>query len=95
MHAQLAAAPYLHNGSVPTLVELLKPAAQRVGSFQVGPAYDVQNVGLAAQQSKFDYRLQTTDCSARDSGNSRCGHEYGTGLADSEKRALLEYLKSL
>lgn len=90
-----AAAPYLHNGSVPTLVELLKPAAQRVSSFQVGPAYDVQNVGLAAQQSKFDYSLQTTDCSARDSGNSRCGHEYGTSLADTEKRALLEYLKSL
>jgi hypothetical protein len=90
-----AAAPYLHNGSVPTLAELLKPAAQRVSAFQVGPAYDVQNVGLAVQQSKFDYRLQTTDCSARDSGNSRCGHEYGTGLADTEKRALLEYLKSL
>lgn len=90
-----AAAPYLHNGSVPTLAELLKPAAQRVAAFQVGPAYDVASVGLAAQQSKFGYTLQTTDCSARDSGNSRCGHEYGTSLPEAEKKALLEYLKSL
>jgi hypothetical protein len=90
-----AAAPYLHNGSVPSLAELLKPAAQRVAAFKVGPAYDVINVGLAVEQSKFDYTLQTTDCSARDSGNSRCGHEYGTSLPEAEKKALLEYLKSL
>ncbi|WP_244247972.1 hypothetical protein, partial [Pseudomonas aeruginosa] len=31
----------------------------------------------------------------RDSGNSRCGHEYGTSLSAEEKRALLEYLKVL
>jgi hypothetical protein len=33
-----AAAPYLHNGSVPTLAQLLKPAADRVASFNVEPA---------------------------------------------------------
>ena len=32
-----AAAPYLHNGSVPTLAQLLTPAAQRVQTFAVGP----------------------------------------------------------
>ncbi len=90
-----ATAPYLHNGSVPTLAELLKPAAQRVASFKIGPAYDVENVGLAAEQTIFNYTLQTTDCSARNSGNSRCGHEYGTLLPADEKRALLEYLKTL
>lgn len=91
-----AAAPYLHNGSVPTLAELLKPASQRVGAFKVGSAYDVEAVGLAVEQSQFgDYRLQTTDCNARDSGNSRCGHEFGTQLPAAEKRALLEYLKTL
>lgn len=90
-----AAAPYLHNGSVPTLAELLKLAAERVGSFKVGPAYDIVNVGLAAEQTKFDYVMQTTDCSDRDSGNSRCGHEYGTKLSPDEKKALLEYLKTL
>jgi mono/diheme cytochrome c family protein len=90
-----AAAPYLHNGSVPTLAELLKPAAERASSFKVGPAYDTVNIGIAAEQTKFDYTLQTTDCSDRNSGNSRCGHEYGTNLSPDEKKALLEYLKTL
>jgi hypothetical protein len=90
-----AAAPYLHNGSVPTLAELLKPAAERVAAFQIGPSYDVVNVGLATTQTKFGYTLTTTDCAKRDSGNSRCGHEFGTQLTDPEKKALLEYLKTL
>jgi len=95
-----AAAPYLHNGSVPTLWELLKPAKERVASFKVGPAYDLKDVGLAVEQTKFNFTLNTTaDCDqkgARDSGNSHCGHEYGTTqLKDDEKRALLEYLKTL
>jgi len=90
-----AAAPYLHNGSVPTLTELLTPDSQRVSEFMVGPAYDIQNVGLAAQQTKFNYTLKTTDCTDRNSGNSRCGHNYGTSFTAEEKKALLEYLKSL
>lgn len=90
-----AAAPYLHNGSVPTLTELLKPASERVASFKIGPNYDIETVGLAVEQTQFDYTLETTDCSAVDSGNSRCGHEYGTKLSDGDKRALLEYLKAL
>lgn len=90
-----AAAPYLHNGSVPTLAELLKPAAERASSFKVGPAYDIVNIGIAAEQTQFDYTLQTTDCSDRNSGNSRCGHEFGTTLSSDDKKALLEYLKTL
>jgi RoxA-like, cytochrome c-like len=90
-----AAAPYLHNGSVPTLTELLKPAAERVSSFKVGSAYDPIAVGLAKEQTQFSTTLTTTDCSDRGSGNSRCGHEYGTTLSETEKKALLEYLKSL
>lgn len=90
-----AAAPYLHNGSVPTLVELLKPAAERVSAFRVGPEYDPVNVGLAVNQTRFNYTLKTTDCSDRNSGNSRCGHEFGTTLPAIEKTALLEYLKTL
>jgi hypothetical protein len=80
---------------VPTLAELLKPAAERVAAFQIGPAYDVVNVGLAVKQTKFGYTLTTTDCAQRDSGNSRCGHPYGTTLSDTDKKALLEYLKTL
>ncbi len=90
-----AAAPYLHNGSVPTLAELLKPAAERVKEFKVGPRYDIDALGLAADQTKFDFVYKTTDCSARDSGDSRCGHEFGTKLSPEEKKALLEYLKVL
>ncbi|MCJ2045238.1 di-heme-cytochrome C peroxidase [Methylobacterium sp. J-078] len=90
-----AAAPYLHNGSVPTLAELLKKPADRKARFKVGPNYDTTEVGLAADQTKFDFVLETTDCSARDSGNSRCGHDYGTNLSPQEKAALIEYLKTL
>ena len=90
-----AAAPYLHNGSVPTLTELLTPSANRVSEFKIGPAYDVDKVGLAVEQTKFNFTLKTTDCSNRNSGDSRCGHDYGTTFTDIEKKALLEYLKSL
>jgi hypothetical protein len=90
-----ATAPYLHNGSVPSLAELLKPSTARVAQFKVGSNYDIQNVGLAAEQTQFNASIVTTDCSKLDSGNSRCGHEYGTQLTDQEKKALLEYLKTL
>jgi len=90
-----AAAPYLHNGSVSTLTELLTPSADRLAEFQVGPEYDPETVGLAVEQTKFNFTMKTTDCSDRNSGNSRCGHDYGTTFTDTEKKALLEYLKGL
>ena len=90
-----AVAPYLHNGSVPSLAELLKPSSARVAQFKVGSNYDTQNVGLAAEQTQFNASIVTTDCSNLNSGNSRCGHDYGTQLSDQEKKALLEYLKTL
>jgi hypothetical protein len=90
-----AAAPYLHNGSVPTLADLLKKPADRPASFKVGPAYDIENVGLSKEQGAFNSTYNADDCSKRDSGNSRCGHDFGTSLTDPEKKALLEYLKSL
>jgi hypothetical protein len=90
-----AAAPYLHNGSVPTLADLLKPAKDRVSEFKIGPAYDIVNIGMAVSQPSTDQTLITTDCSELDSGASRCGHEYGTKLSNDEKKALLEYLKTL
>jgi hypothetical protein len=88
-----AAAPYLHNGSVPTLAELLKPSAQRMSQFKLGAKYDVENVGLVVTQDGPTRHV--TDCSDLNSGNSRCGHEYGTSLSEPEKKALLEYLKTL
>ncbi|MCJ2052220.1 di-heme-cytochrome C peroxidase [Methylobacterium sp. J-070] len=90
-----AAAPYLHNGSVATLADLLEKPDKRRPSFKIGSNYDIEAVGLAKEQTQFDYTLNTTDCTDRNSGNSRCGHDYGTDLTADEKKALLEYLKSL
>ena len=96
LHGIWAAAPYLHNGSVPTLAELLKPPAERVTSFQVGPNYDIVNVGLAATQPGGSATVFTaTDGSGTNlgSGNSNAGHDFGTWLPASDKEALIEYLK--
>lgn len=90
-----AAAPYLHNGSVPTLADLLKPAEERTKHFRIGPAYDIETVGLAIDQPASTFTLDTTGCADLDSGDSNCGHAYGTHLSDPQKKALLEYLKTL
>jgi hypothetical protein len=66
-----------------------------VVSFKIGPAQDLVNAGLAVQQSRFDYASETTDCSDRNSGSSRCGQEFGIGWSAEEKKALIEYLKAL
>lgn len=93
-----AAAPYLHNGSVRSLTELLLPSSQRSSRFAVGPAYDLTTVGLAERQPASATTLVTTGCDERDGGNSRCGHEgpaFGTTLPAADKVALIEYLKTL
>ena len=88
-----AAAPYLHNGSVPTLAELLKPSAERTAQFNLGAKYDIKNIGLDVAQDGPPRPV--SDCNHLNSGNSRCGHEFGTNLSNPEKEALLEYLKTL
>ena len=90
-----AAAPYLHNGSVPSLAELLTPPNKRVDTFEIGPVYNRTTVGLARQQGDFSFTLRTTGCDDVSSGVSHCGHDYGTALPEQETRALLEYLKTL
>ncbi len=86
-----ATAPYLHNGSVPSLAQLLKPARERVrefcvGSFDFDPATVGFSTGCVGHTSSFD----TTRI-----GNSNAGHEYGTRLSPPQKAQLLEYLKTL
>jgi len=90
-----ASAPYLHNGSVPSLAELLKPAVDRESVFEVGPAYDLVNVGIAEEQPEWAVKSVFFVNPDLFSGDSNAGHEYGTDLSPEEKEALLEYLKTL
>lgn len=87
-------APYLHNGSVPSIRDLLKPVAERPRVFFRG--YDVLdpvNVGFVSEGEEAERVGTRYDVSERASGNQ--GHEYGTKLSAKEKDALIEYLKTL
>jgi len=89
-----ASSPYLHNGSVPTLWELLKRPADRRKSFHVGTRkYDPVEVGFQDLPSDGAASYFRFDTSVR--GNSNAGHPYGTQLEDDQKRQLVEYLKTL
>lgn len=86
-------APYLHNGSVPTLEDLLEPVDERPTLFYRG--YDVYerggtgfvHQGAAAMRDGWEVDVSVP-------GNSNAGHEYGIDLAAADKRALIEYLKT-
>ncbi|MFP7572027.1 di-heme-cytochrome C peroxidase [Marivita sp. S2033] len=90
-----ATAPYLHNGSVPNLYELLLPASERSTSFTVGNhEYDPVNVGYVTTGGGFT--LETRDGTGVIEGNSNAGHEYGAqGFTEEQRRALVEFMKSL
>jgi mono/diheme cytochrome c family protein len=86
-----ASAPFLHNGSVPNIWELLKKPEDRVTSFHVGSwEMDPVNVGFVT-----DAGPATSEFVTSDKGNSNSGHDYGTDLTDAEKRQLVEYIKTL
>ncbi len=85
-----ASSPYLHNGSVPTLYDLLLPEDQRPKTFTVGRwAFDDKRVGYVSTGDGPGV-LDTTI-----PGNHNTGHLYGTTLDESERLALVEYLKTL
>jgi hypothetical protein len=89
-----ATAPYLHNGSVPSLVELLKQDTDRVKEFYVGSwVFDPVNVGVTsvAEEGGVPMFLFKTSIV----GNSNAGHNFGTTLTAEQKKQLIEYLKSL
>jgi len=70
-----ATPPYLHNGSVPTLYDLLSPADERPKTFLVGSReFDTEHVGLAGKTGEvFDAAL---------TGNSNRGHEFNRGYVE-------------
>ena len=86
-----ATGPFLHNGSVPTLADLLEPVAERPTQFTVGnTAFDPSQVGFMSASGDAGFTVDTSI-----SGNSNAGHTYGTSLSSDDRTALLEYLKSL
>jgi hypothetical protein len=85
-------APYLHNGSVPTLRALLFPDERPVEFFRAYDVYDWTNMGFVSSGPNAE--REGVRYSTRDRGNSSVGHLYGTLLDSASKVALLEYLKT-
>lgn len=94
LHGIWATAPYLHNGSVPTLYHMLHPD-QRPAQFAVGNReYDPAKVGYQSDSAGANGNVWVYDTTKP--GNSNIGHsgaQFGTILAEDQKAALLEYLK--
>ena len=92
--------PFLHNGSVPNLYELLSPVEQRQKDFyRGGREFDPKRVGYDVSKLDGGYAFHSDQ-----PGNSNAGHEFsnkagkgvvGRELTDSERWALIEYLKSM
>lgn len=95
-----AEGPYLHNGSVPNLYEMLIPAKERTKKFYVGRDFDPVRVGVDTSGNSGKFLLDTTL-----EGNSNAGHSFENGprgngvigplLTDEERWELVEYLKSI
>ncbi len=100
-----ATAPYLHNGSVPTLYHLLK-SSERPERYTRPPStdfehYDTERVGWKFESvaEEFEESLSKReartiyDTARRGLGNQ--GHTFGDHLSDEERKAIIEYLKTL
>jgi hypothetical protein len=89
-------APYLHNGSVPTLLDLLASPAQRPVSFVRGlDVVDIEKGGFVAPACVPGVALETGFCfDTMLRGNGNGGHTYGTDLSAEQKADLLAYLKT-
>lgn len=96
-----ATPPFLHNGSVPNLFELLSPVYERQAQFWVGNfEFDSVRVGYRSDKFPGGFLLDT-----RVTGNGNGGHEFrdgcrqegviGRALSPDERLALIEYLKVL
>ncbi|MHB1847120.1 MAG: c-type cytochrome [Deltaproteobacteria bacterium] len=90
-----AIAPYLHNGSVPTLGALLDSSLRPTywsRSFKAAD-YDPTAVGW-----KFTVEAQGGGTAVYDTtqpGYSNAGHTFGDPLSTTDRQALIEYLKTL
>jgi hypothetical protein len=95
-----ATAPFMHNGSVPNLYEMLIPARERTKKFYVGREFDPVKVGVDTSGKSGGFLLDTSLL-----GSSNAGHSFEDGptgngvigplLTEQERWALVEYLKSI
>ena len=95
-----ATAPFMHNGSVPNLYEMLVPAKERTKKFYVGREFDPVKVGVDTSGKSGGFLLDTALL-----GNSNAGHSFEAGprgngvigplLSEEQRWALVEYLKSI
>ena len=106
-----ATAPFLHNGSVPTLYDLLSPYDERPKWFWLGNrAFDPVKVGYQTGEVAGGFKLVAADALGKPvRGNGNQGHLFETAangsaprpgtigptLTPQQRRALLEYLKTL
>jgi mono/diheme cytochrome c family protein len=95
-----ASAPYLHNGSVPTLWHLLHPEERPTVWRRTHLGLDIDRMGFRIEElTDVPKRLQPAErrryFDTRVNGKSAAGHDYPATLSEDEKRDLLEYLKTL
>jgi len=101
LHGIWAQAPYFHNGSVPTLWHLFRPAERPEKFIRGNIKYDETKVGFV-----WDKAPQLDEYGAGDTvhfaehdttlrGNSNAGHTYGSEWSDDQVRAVIEYMKTL
>ena len=101
-----ASAPYFHNGSVPTLWHVLHPENRPSVWCRTPVGYDTKKVGLETEersQKEFAAAISDGMSSAQrrqffdttKPGKSAGGHAYPEALNESERTAVLEYLKTL
>jgi mono/diheme cytochrome c family protein len=105
LSAVWSTAPYLHNGSVPTLYDLLLPSDDRPTTFTTGTfRYDPVKVGFETNAPDaifvFEVNAPAIDGDGKThpeiaNGNSNRGHEFGVDLTDEERWALVEFMKTL
>ena len=95
-----ATPPFMHNGSVPNLYEMLLPAAQRTKKFYLGRDFDPVKVGVDTSGKSGTYLVDTTLIGSSNQGHSFENGPQGNGiigplLTEEERWALVEYLKSI
>jgi len=84
-----ASPPFLHNGSVNSLYDILLPPSERQSFYLGCDEYDPVKAGLACTKENGGFFFDTSIY-----GNTAVGHDYGPKSED-ERMDLLEYLKSI